>query len=742
MIIDELIELLGQSEDVTRFWRKLDRGEDAMMGVAASARPLFIAARFARDPKATLVVCPGEDAALQLVRSLRAYLGDTAVLHFPYRKDYPLAAAASDPKTVARRAQAASALVAGEKRVVVASGSALMRKIPLPTTGVYDPLELVQGVDLADGAISGLTSYDDVAPALIDRGYAPADRVDKPGTFLAHNGIVDVYPAQLTFPVRIDFFGDEVEEIRRLVPGTGQTISSLERVDIFPVREHYLTRKGFDRALESLRLPGLTNAVIRQRYEACQAGPETPESQVLITQSFRTLGTLGAYVPSFAEIALIEPRAIFDEVTRAFEEADARLKGTALETESLFANGASLDFGKGCRATYVSLMRAGIAPDAEIPIKRTEVAGSPDKLFARLGGFLNLGYTVVFSIPRYRPRQDMKLQLVDEHLPIHDLTQSGSATALAPGVINIVDTDIPLGLVIPKANLALVSIADTVGGSTSSSRTVDVTQITFPFKPGDYVVHAYHGVALFADLVNRELDGSMRVYLLLEYAEGDKLYVPVEQLDRVTRYVGPQGSEPRLTRLNTADWSRAVAKARKAAKALAFDLVDVYSRRAAAEGFRFSEDNLAQARMEEAFPDQETPDQLSAIAEVKADMQSARPMDRLVCGDVGFGKTEVALRAAFKAVQDGKQVMVLCPTTILAQQHFTTFSERCEPFGARVRVLSRFVSTTEQNRVLEGFRDGSVDILVGTHRLLSRDVTPHDLGLVIIDEEQRFGVGH
>ena len=745
MIIDELTGILAQSEDVARFWRKLDRGEDACMGVAASARPLFIAARFAREPRATLVVCPGEEAAFSFAQSLRAYLGEGAVLRFPARTDYPLGAAAPNPRVIAERVQAAFALSAGEERIVVASGTALMRRIAPANSGVCEPLTLAGGLDVSEAGIPGVTCYDDVPRRLLDLGYEPADRVDAPGTFIAHNGVVDVYPAHLHFPVRIDFFGDEIDEIRRLVPGTGQTIATLASVQVFPVRENYLTVKGFERARESLRLPSVTSAVIRARYEAMQAGPNCAASQTALAETWHKLATLGAYVPKSAEVALIEPRAVLDEVTRAFEELEGRLKGTGLEPATLFASGTDLDFGRGTRATYVSLMRAGIAPDAEIPIKRTEVAGGPDKLFARLKGFENLGYTTVFSIPPYRPREEMKLALVDEHFPIVDWTQrDGSERHLVPGAVNIVDTDIPLGLVIPKAKLALVSITDTMGGTASATaaRRVDITQVTFPFKPGDYVVHTYHGIALFANLVKRELDGSERMYLLLEYAEGDKLYVPVEQLDRVTRYVGPEGSAPRLTRLHTADWSRAVNRARKAARTLAFDLVDVYSRRAMAEGYRFGEDTLAQAEMEDAFPYQETPDQLAAIAEVKADMMSARPMDRLICGDVGFGKTEVALRAAFKATRDGKQVMVLCPTTILAQQHFTTFRDRCEPFGARVCVLSRFVSDAEQKRVLEGFREGSVDILVGTHRLLSRDVNPHDLGLVIIDEEQRFGVGH
>ena len=374
-------------------------------------------------------------------------------------------------------------------------------------------------------------------------------------------------------------------------------------------------------------------------------------------------------------------------------------------------------------------------------------------------GFLDAGFTTVLSVPNHRARKDIELALVDYDLPFQEALDSddpaslatfssgskasGACGSLRRGVVDVVDVDIPLGMVIPKARLALVSLSDTQGSTrTRRSRRIDITKITFPYKPGDYVVHAAHGIALFKDLVCREIDGTMRDYLLLEYAQGDKLFVPVEQLDRVTRYVGPEGYNPRLTRLNTSDWSRSMRKARKATKNLAFDLVDVYSRRAAAQGFRFSPDTPWQAEMEEAFPFEETPDQLNAIADVKADMESSQPMDRLICGDVGYGKTEVAMRAAFKATQDGKQVMVLCPTTILAQQHFTTFKERCEPFGIRVDVLSRFRTPAQQQETLEGFAAGSVHILVGTHRLLSRDVNPHDLGLVIIDEEQRFGVGH
>ena len=524
--------------------------------------------------------------------------------------------------------------------------------------------------------------------------------------------------------------------------------------------EFAATKSALARAREKLARPAETNPALREVLEKLEGGLRFDGSDVLLPYLYKTTSTLGDYVVRGSLITLVEPRSLFDDMSHAFEDIAGRAKGTHIALKGLYAEPGNVSFGEGQRATYVSIMRVGGHIDDELPVKRVEVAGHPDKLYGRLRTLVDTDYTVVFSAPNYRARQDMKLAFVDQGLPIQerldvlsvgDLAENSAASdtagiakrQLRRGVVNVVDVDIPLGMIIPKAKLALVSVSDTQGASTARpSRHIDITEITFPYKPGDYVVHAAHGVAHFKELVRRDVDGTARDYLLLEYSEGDKLYVPVEQLDRVTRYVGPEGASPRLTRLNTADWSRAMKKARAATKKLAFDLVDVYTRRATVQGYRFGPDTVAQREMEEAFPYQETPDQLAAIADVKADLQSAKPMDRLVCGDVGFGKTEVALRAAFKATQDSKQVMVLCPTTILAQQHFTNFKERCEPFGVRVEVLSRFRTPAQQTAALKGFQEGDVDILVGTHRLLSRDVNPHDLGLVIIDEEQRFGVGH
>ena len=811
MLIDSLAFTLEKSGCLDAFWGKLDAGTDATLGVAASARPFLVAARFAHGPQATLVVVAGEDAAVTFARQVASYVGEERVLRFPERADVPFAPKKPDALVIAQRMEAAWALQSARPVVVVASARALLRLMAPPSAMAARPVALAAGTELDAMGIPGVEELDDLPRALAAAGYADTGELDGPGTFAHRGGTLDVFPGNLDFPVRLDFFGDELEEIRRIVPATGQTISSLPSVEIYPVSEFPTSVRALADARRALEKPALTNPALREVLEKMEGGLVFEGADVVLPYLYKNPVTLGAYAGAGTLSALIEPRSLFDDAAHGADDLAERARGTNIALSGLYASPAAMDFGGAVRATYVSIMRVGGELDDELPVKRVDVAGVPDKIFGKLKSLTEDRYTVVFSAPNYRARETMRHAFVDHGIPIQilkpeNLDDGNSAAAvgrgvpradsadsekegynphpsfsesedcpstgcsarppldelqsadsvdtdtpaqakrrLRRGVVNIVDVDIPLGMIIPKAHLALVSAADTQGSRAASRAawvSVDVTEVTFPFKPGDYVVHAAHGIAFFRDLVRREVDGTERDYLQLEYAEGDKLFVPVEQLDRVTRYVGPEGASPRLTRLNTSDWSRALAKARKATKKLAFDLVDVYARRAATQGFRFSPDTPWQREMEEAFPYQETRDQLAAIADVKADMESARPMDRLICGDVGFGKTEVALRAAFKATQDGKQVMVLCPTTILAQQHYTSFKDRFEPFGVTVEVLSRFRTNEQQARALEGFASGEVQVLVGTHRLLSRDVNPHDLGLVIIDEEQRFGVQH
>lgn len=745
MLIDMLSASLAKSGALDDAWAKLDSGQDATVGVASSARPFLVAARFAADPRATLVVAAGEEAADTFARTVGAFVGEERVLRLPDYEGNPFSLdAPPQPRLHGRRLEALWSLQQGKPAVVVASARALLRRIAPAKEEVARPLVLVAGSDLSEEPQRGIACFEDLEHCLVSMGYENSGKLDGPGTFSVQGGAIDVFPGNLAYPVRLDFFGDELDEIRRFLPSTGQTISSLKQVDIFPVREFAQTDAALLRAKRAISKSAETNVAQRELLERLEDDShELPD--LMAAYLLEKTAAVGDYLSADALTVLIEPRSLVDDALHAYDELSKRCVGTSIPVSDLYMGPNELDFGANPRATYVSIMRVGVQLDSELVVKRVDVAGDPEKLFGRLRSLAEMGFTVVFSVPHFRARQEMKLSLVDSGIPINEVLDvvGDASPKLKRGQVNIVDVDIPLGMIFPAAKMALVSLSDTQGAMATRKRSrIDVTEITFPFKPGDYVVHAAHGVAFFRDIVRQDVGGSERDYLLLEYAEGDKLYVPVEQLDRVTRYVGPEGSSPRLTRLNTSDWSRAMAKARKATKQLAFDLVDVYTRRASTQGYRYREDTPWQHEMEESFPYQETPDQLAAIADIKADMQSPRPMDRLVCGDVGFGKTEVALRAAFKATQDNKQVMVLCPTTILAQQHYSTFKDRFEPFGVKVEVLSRFRTPAQQKQALADFSEGTVSVLVGTHRLLSRDVNPHDLGLVIIDEEQRFGVAH
>lgn len=745
MLIDALAYRLEKSPEIRGFWGKLDSGADATMGIAASARPFLTAARFARTPQPTLAIVATEDAAADFARNVSAYVGEERVLRFYERSDFPFGSAAVNARQVACRMEALHALASGRDVVVVASARSLLRCLPPVGSSFFLPLDFVCGRDVGESARDDLTDYESISRTLEAVGYQNTGELEGPGTYCVRGGTVDVYPGNLAFPVRIDCFGDEVDEIRRIVPSTGQTISTLKSVEIYPVREYGISKRSMARARQKLLTPAQSNPALREILEKLEGGVLDAGCDALLPYLYERTDTLGAFLRADTLTVLLEPRALIDDGLHAYDDICAWAKGSSIATEGLYVPATALDFGTNQRCTFLSIMRAGGEVDIDLSVKRTDVAGNPEKIFGKFRSLIDSGHTVVMSVPNYRAREDVKLACVDRSLPIAEaLDVDGSASErLRASVVNIVDVDIPLGIIIPKAKLALISINDTRGSTALRTvKRIDATEITFPFAPGDYVVHAAHGVALFRDLVRQEVGGVMRDYLLLEYAADDKLYVPVEQLDRVTRYVGPDGASPRLTRLNTSDWSRALTRARKASKQLAFDLVDLYTRRSATQGYRYSPDTPWQREMEDAFPYQETDDQLAAIADIKADMQSARPMDRLICGDVGFGKTEVALRAAFKATQDNKQVMMLCPTTILAQQHYTTFNERFKPFDVRVEVLSRFRTNAQQKAALEGFSSGDVQVLVGTHRLLSRDVNPHDLGLVIIDEEQRFGVGH
>jgi transcription-repair coupling factor (superfamily II helicase) len=754
MFIERLATSLRVSKPFESVAGILDAGQDATLAVPGLVRPTLVASLYTLLPRPILVVVAGEENAERFWRQTAAFLGRERVLLLPDRSDLPWTDAAPDHEQVGARARALYSLDKSRAVVVVASAAALMRVVPPQGSHVFDPIVLAVGAEL---------NLQGVAGHLARMGYERADDADRSGTFAIRGGTLDVFPAGVAHPVRAELFGDEVDSLKRYVPGTGQTIGESEAIEVFPVRELSPSHRGADLADKELKERAHKDDHLKRHLELLREGVPFNGMERYLPLLYKRPGSAMEYVSADSLVVVAEPRSLFDSSVRRHEElvasaqtADFRsVKTGSSALQGLYLSPAQLDLGERQRLTLLSLHRAGGNVDAEISARRPEVSGGEDKFVGGVRSLMAAGIAVSIAIPDRRTRRKIGDVLAEVGVPIaeerdHTATAGQTAvemTSTAPmraDAVLLMDVDVPAGFVVADAQVAVISIDDVYPRSMQRRRRreIDPTRITFAFAPGDYVVHATHGIALFREVVRQEVLGSERDYLWLEYAKGDKLYVPVEQIDRITKYVGPEGAAPRVTRLNTADWSRATGKARKAARALAFDLVDLYARRATVAGRAYGADTPWQIEMEAMFPFEETPDQLAAIADVKADMESDKPMDRLICGDVGYGKTEVAIRAAFKAAQDGTQVMVLCPTTILAQQHYTNFSERFSPFDVRVEVLSRFRSDQQQKAALEGFARGDVAVLVGTHRLLSRDVTPNNLGLVIIDEEQRFGVEH
>ena len=759
MLINRVANQLLIMRDLREPLQNLSDGKDATVAVAQSARPLLSAALWAHDPRPCLIVVPGEEAADRMAEALRAWVGNDVVLRYPNRPDMPWSDKPADDSVVGMRCAAVEALATGQERIVVSSARALMRRVPPAGSGYYCGSTFEVGDEV---------EFEDVPRLLVAMGYANVGAVDVPGTFCVHGDTVDVFPAQEKAPVRLEFFGDEIDRIRRMVASTGQTISELQSVRIVPCRELAFTDKTIARAVRGL-------SRLAQEDSAVAADLELIKQRANAPQLDRYLGDLYGgktasptdHMTSNTLVILSEPRALLDDCAHAVDDirhaaGSARIPTKTLDT--LYTPIKKFDFGKQQRVSLQSIARKrtsrasaarprptasqGTSNDAELYVQQPGIAGKDSKMLGRMRQLVREESVILFAIPDSSARNHMKTRFLDESIPFEEsLDASESSRAQKPfgrGVVTFVDAPIPSGVVVPGARLAVFSVGDLTARMAKRRRIrrVDPTNTTFPFNPGDYVVHARHGIALFTGIVRQKVDGRERDYFLLQYANEDKLYVPLERVDRITRYVGPDGNSPRLTRLNTADWSRATGKARKSAKKLAFDLVDLYTRRSAAQGHAFAPDTPAQADMEANFSYDLTPDQRQAIDDIKADMESPKPMDRLLCGDVGFGKTEVALRAAFKCCMDNRQVMVLCPTTILAQQHYDTFFDRFVPFGLRVEVLSRFVTPAQQKKALVDFAKGEVNVLIGTHRLLSADVNPHTLGLVIVDEEQRFGVQH
>ncbi len=693
---------------------------DGRLVVPAGARSIVVAGIALRADGPVLVVVPGEREAEELVDDLRLFTD--RVFQMPAWETLPFEHVSPSVLTMAQRSQARHELrSAPAGTVVVASARAAGQRV-----ADADPAPLV----VADGTE---LDFESAAAWLADRGYHRTDRVESRGEFAVRGGILDVFPAQGRRPARLEFWGDSVDSARWFSASSQRSSDAAERVEIHPAREFRPTSLTRERASELLRTESWAASTWDRFVEGMHfAGMES-------------------WLPW-----LTEPATVLDEFDGALVVFDpvrvwSRLEDIRAEERDL-AEALAPTWGSGAPEAgdhpdlYLELNLEGRqwldAPplaarpeDEALEVRRLDApAGDAEKLATEISRHIAAGIDIVVAMDGEAAASRVRDRLGDAGLDLPRLHEKANASVIHHEGIHH-------GFILPALGVGVVGEQEIAGRRRSHRRSVRRAETATTYRDlteGDYVVHHRHGIGRFDGLVTRTIAGVERDYLVVAYAGEDRLYVPTDQLAAVTRYTG--GETPRLSRMGGADWSKTKDRVRRAAAVVAEHVVSLHRQRAAASGRSLPPDTPWQRELEASFPYEETPDQLTAIAAVKADMERSEPMDRLVFGDVGFGKTEVALRAAFKAATNGQQVVILCPTTLLAQQHFQTFTERYEPFPIKVAMLSRFLTAKQQREVVAGLAAGTVDVVIGTHRLLSGDVDMPNLGLVIVDEEQRFGV--
>ena len=569
-------------------------------------------------------------------------------------------------------------------------------------------------------------------------GYQRVNTVLEPGQFSKRGGIMDIWTTAENLPVRLDFFGDEIETIRRFDPASQRTVDKLNSILVAPAREYIATGEQ-----------------------------EAELSEFHIPLLHKQPASLLDYLPQ-KNIVLVDDLSIVEGMAAEVEEQAVRFRKESIEEEVLapdfplpYIPWSELHDGLHGRVTLE--LGYSTATESPSPVGRGDRGegesfasqfGHDERFGGRLKPFVEYAGSIVergesiVIVSRQSPRlQELWLEYQDHMHPITD----GEMVNRPPSTVEFIESSLSEGFSLQSLisnPLHLITDSEVFGWERPQPRTRQRPAAETPesiyadLRAGDYVVHIDHGVGRFGGLVQRELDNHLREFLAVEYDGGGQLFVPVHQADRLTRYVGAEGAVPALDRLGGHDWHEKKGRVKQAVLEVAQDMLDLYARRNVAQGFAFSGDAAWQKELEDSFPYVETEDQKRALIDIKRDMEASRPMDRLLCGDVGYGKTEVALRAAFKAVMDGKQVAILVPTTVLAQQHYETFLQRLAAFPLKVEMLSRFRTPREQSSIVHGLTRGEIDIVVGTHRLISGDVQFKDLGLVVIDEEQRFGVTH
>lgn len=754
--MNALLEKLDRDKALGEIAGGVARASDLAVAMPDAARGAFLATIAARHQAETsaplLAITPTANAAERLALDAKLFLPRGGVELFPAWETLPFEHVSPSTETIGQRIRVMWRLGNESRslRLVVAPIRAALQRVD-PRLGKIEPLLIEAG---------GSIDLDSTIEILAGWGYERTYQVEAHGEMAVRGGILDLWPAGDSAPIRIELWGDEIEEVRRFSLADQRSTAQIKgKVLVFPGRELLPTDQTRARAEELLRSTGGN----RSTWERLAEGLFFPGMESWLPWLVSDAVPVTHLLPKASVVAICDPKSSLDRAEMLRDE-EVQLARVLLETWSsgseaegdsdadalprLFAEASDL-LPEGGPATIrvVSTPEGPSTPTLEA--KPWEFGPEGGAAIARqCGSLASKGWSVIVSAADSAASKRIGESFKTEGIPISDVGLLNGIESLAPG-ISIGESSYGEGFKYAPAKFAIVTTADLQGRSrigpmgtsrAGARRRKSGTDFYADLSPGDHVVHYQHGIGRFAGMVSQTMSGVERDYLLVEYAGDDKLYVPTDQLDAIRKYSG--GEKPRLSRLGGSDWAKATGRARREAAQIAERLVELYRDRITVEGHAFAEDTPWQHEMEADFPFALTPDQSQAVDDVKTDMESAQPMERLICGDVGYGKTEVAVRAAFKAVQDGCQVAVLVPTTLLAQQHFTTFSERFAPFPVRVEMLSRFLNRADAKKITAELAEGTVDLVVGTHRLLQDDITIPKLGLLVVDEEQRFGVTH
>ncbi|MEN6567324.1 MAG: transcription-repair coupling factor [Veillonellales bacterium] len=656
-------------------------------GVTSSQKSVLLAAAFQFSPRPTVIITGGQENLEQLRGDLATLLPEIPVLDFPAVDIVTFTAVAKSVELAAQRMDVLGRMARGEQIVVLATAEAAIQKVL--------PREEFERSRISLHA-AGMLEREQLLAALTSFGYERVDQVDGLGQFSVRGGIIDIYPVNRQQPLRLELFGDAIDSLREFDAATQRSLANVNQADILPLTE-----------------------------------PEHSGKPAVFL----------SYLPVDSVVILDEPSRIREQISKLGKENPEIKKRTFAWSE--LASAAQL-----VNTIYLSLMLQKIPctqPEEIISITAKGIAPfhkQMELLESELKVWQERCYAILILSSSRERAELLQHSLNEQGLPA---VFGETMASLQPGNVLITVGTLTAGFELPHAHLAVVAERDIFGRQKKRPRprAAKGQQIAYfrDINIGDYVVHVNHGIGKYVGVETLDVGGVHKDYLHIRYAGEDKLYVPTDQVHLLQKYIGAEGEVPRLHKMGGVEWLKTKTRAKTAVADMAKELLDIYAKRQITVGYAFEPDTPWQKEFEEAFPYQETPDQLAAVAEIKADMEQSRPMDRLLCGDVGFGKTEVAIRAAFKAVMNGKQVAVLVPTTVLAQQHYQTFSSRFAGFGPVVDMVSRFRSPKEQRVTLAKVARGQIDVLIGTHRILQSDVVFKDIGLLIVDEEQRFGVG-